>query len=96
MHADGFAAKFSWRSSPLAGRHFVIPVAVVVIKSERLDAPGDISLPRSLRYRALDRNPSSLRGLGPPVAGGDGAAVGDENFSQVCNLQPARKIADWK
>jgi len=70
MHADGFAAKFSWRSSPLAGRHFVIPVAVVVIKSERLDAPGDISLPRSLRYRALDRNPSSLRGLGPPVAGG--------------------------
>jgi hypothetical protein len=66
MHADGFAAKFSWRSSPLAGRHFVIPVAVVVIKSERLDAPGDISLPRSLRYRALDRNPSSLRGLGSP------------------------------
>jgi hypothetical protein len=49
MHADGFAAKFSWRSSPLAGRHFVIPVAVVVIKSERLDAPGDISPPRSLR-----------------------------------------------
>jgi hypothetical protein len=85
MHADGFAAKFSWRSSPLAGRHFVIPVAVVVIKSERLDAlPG------------AGQKSEQSQGFGLPVAGGDGAAVGDENFSQVCNLQPARKIADWK
>jgi hypothetical protein len=96
MHADGFAAKFSWRSSPPAWRHFVIPVAVVVIKSERLDAPGDISLPRGLRYRALDRNPSSLRGLGPWWQAGMAPRWGDENLSQVCNLQPARKIADWK